>query len=126
MPAGKNGTSLFAGSNLGIWHNSKHVDASLKLIDFLDKPATQVAWYASVGELPTNLKALDQLKGTEDALFTVYADQLTHARTVPMEAGWDLIANEMAKALTAIAAGADRDSTLKAFYAKAAQISSNY
>lgn len=127
VPTDKKGTSLFAGSNLGIWHNSTHVDAAMQLIDFLATPETQVAWYTEVGELPTNLKALDQLKGTEDELFTVYADQLTDARTVPMVAGWDLIANEMATALTAIATtGADRDATLEAFYSKAAEISANY
>lgn len=126
-PSEKNGTSLFAGSNLAVWNNSKNVDAAMQLLDFMATPDTQAAWYTAVGELPTNLKALDTLKATEGDLFSVYADQLTEARTVPMVPGWDLIANEMATALTAIATtGADRDSTLEAFYAKAAQISSNY
>ncbi|NMM21976.1 MAG: extracellular solute-binding protein [Phycicoccus sp.] len=126
-PKDKNGTSLFAGSNLGVWKTSTHVDAAMQLIDYLDKPATQTAWYKAQGELPTNLKALDELSKTGDAALAVYAKQLTEARTVPMVPGWDLIANEMATALTAIGTtGADRGTTLKAFYAKAAQISSNY
>ena len=74
---------------------------------------------------PVDLTVLDD--GLDPARGLANAKQLTEARTVPMVPGWDLIANEMAKALTAIGTtGADRDSTLAAFYAKAAQISSNY
>jgi multiple sugar transport system substrate-binding protein len=126
-PSDENGTSLFAGSNLGIWHSSENVDAAVLLLEYMADAETQIAWYDAVGELPTSLAALDELGGRGDELLAVYAEQLTQARTVPMVPGWDLIANEMVTALTAIAAtGADRDSTLTAFFAKADEIAANY
>lgn len=126
-PSNENGTSLFAGSNLGVWHNSENADAAVQLLEHMAKAETQVAWYDAVGELPTNLAALEELGGRGDELLAVYAEQLTEARTVPMVPGWDLIANEMVTALTAIAAtGADREATLEAFYAKAEEIAANY
>src|SRR6266481_1752900 len=42
LPSDKTNTSLLPGSNVGIWHNSQHFAASLKLLDYLGRPATQV------------------------------------------------------------------------------------
>ncbi|KRD41553.1 ABC transporter substrate-binding protein [Cellulomonas sp. Root930] len=127
LPADQTGTSLFAGSNLGIWKTSKHPDEAAQLLDFLAQPDNQIAWYDAVGELPTSSAALTELAGRGDEQLSVYVDQLDDARTVPMVPGWDLVANEMASALTAIATtGADKQSTLDAFYAKADEIQSNY
>jgi len=127
LPAQETGTSLFAGSNLGIWKTSKHADEAAQLLDFLAQPKNQVAWYDTVGELPTSSEALTELAGRDDEHLAVYVEQLKDAKTVPMVPGWDLVANEMASALTAIATtGADKQSTLDAFYAKAEQIQSTY
>ncbi len=127
LPTEVTGTSLFAGSNLGVWKGSKHVDESLQLLSYLAKPDVQLDWFDRVNELPTQSDALTQLAAQGDDEVGVYVEQLADARTVPMVPGWDLIANEMASALTAIATtGADRDTTLADFYAKADEIASQY
>ena len=60
LPAGTSSTSLFAGSNLGVWANTDQPDASLDLIEFLSEPETQLEWYSLTGELPTVSAALSE------------------------------------------------------------------
>src|SRR5690606_31050377 len=38
IPGADTRTSVFAGSNLGIWHNTSRVDAALDLLEFLSSP----------------------------------------------------------------------------------------
>ena len=52
-------TSLFAGANMGIWRNTKHVKESMQLLDYFAQPATQLQWFKLTDELPTNLSALN-------------------------------------------------------------------
>lgn len=115
LPKGSaSGTSLFAGSNMGVWFNTDAQDESLKLLEFLSRPETQVAWFKLNGELPSVKAALADPVLADDPLVKVYAAQLADARVLPMVANWDGgVGSELLKALNAIVlTGADRAEAL--------------
>lgn len=115
LPKGSaSGTSLFAGSNMGVWFSTDAQDESLKLLEFLSKPATQVEWFKLNGELPTVKAALADPVLAGDPLVTVYAAQLADAKVLPMVANWDGgVGSELLKALNSIVlTGADRTEAL--------------
>ena len=114
LPSDKTNTSLLAGSNIGIWHNSQHVAASLKLLDYLGKPATQVAWFKLAGELPTSKAALKTPTLKNDPLVKIYAQQLQNAQLLPLTPAWDKIGGDLLNALNSIVLnGADEGAALQ-------------
>ncbi|HEY3437922.1 MAG TPA: extracellular solute-binding protein [Actinotalea sp.] len=115
VPTDSKGTSLFAGSNLGVWAGSKNVDASLQLINFLAGPATQVAWYKANGELPAVTAAFDDPALADDPLVAVYAKQLQDSKPLPISTAWDAANAAILETLNAIAlTGADKAQSLDA------------
>jgi multiple sugar transport system substrate-binding protein len=122
LPSADKGTSLFAGSNLGIFKSSKHQTGSLKLLDYVSRASTQLEWYKINGELPTVKAALTDSSFTSDPLVKVYTKQLADAKVLPLVANWDGgVGANLLKALNSIAlTHADPSSTLSAFYASTA------
>ena len=118
LPSDKTNTSLFAGSNLGVWHNTKKPAGSLQLLNFLSMPSTQLKWYAIDGDLPTVRAALANAKFGRDPLVKVYSDQLKNARLLPLISNYDGgLGSTILKALNSIAlTGADKASTLTSLY----------
>lgn len=113
VPANETSTSLFAGSNLGIWKGTENIDAALQLLDFLTEPETQVAWYEATGELPAVTAAFDGEALAADPLVAVYAEQLQDSRPLPISTAWDEANQALLQALNAIAlTGADKEQTL--------------
>ena len=115
LPTGSSsGTSLFAGSNMGVWFNTDAQDESLKLLEYLSKPATQLEWFKLNGELPTVKAALSDPTLAADPLVQVYAAQLADAKVLPMVSNWDGgVGSELLKALNSIVlTGADRTAAL--------------
>jgi multiple sugar transport system substrate-binding protein len=120
LPAEDSSTSLFAGSNLGVWANTDQQEASLELLEFLSQPETQLDWYELSGELPTVSSALDDADLNSDPNVAVYTEQLASSKVLPLVSNWDgAVGTELLNALNAIAlTGADRDEALAAFFAK--------
>jgi multiple sugar transport system substrate-binding protein len=128
LPKGSaSGTSLFAGSNMGVWFNTDAQDESLKLLEFLSKPDTQIAWFKLNGELPTVKSALADPVMAEDPLVKVYAAQLADAKVLPMVPNWDGgVGGELLKALNSIVlTGTDRAEALANLSAATADASIN-
>ncbi len=126
LPAGAGGSiSLFAGSNLGVWHNTDQKNASLKLLEYVSQPEQQLAWYGMTGQLPTVNSALSDATLNADPNVKVYTDQLATARVLPIVANWDgVVGTGLLNALNAIVlTGADRDASLKKFYSETAGFS---
>ena len=122
LPSATAGTSLFAGSNMGVWATTKHKNGSLKLLSYLSKPATQLSWYTINGELPTVKAALADSSLTADPMVKVFSKQLADAKVLPLVSNWDGgVGSDLLKALNSIAlTGADKSSTLDAFYKSSA------
>ncbi len=113
VPAGANNTSLFAGSNIGVWSGSENPEAALALVDYLARPETQLAWYEAVNELPAVSAALEQLTAGDDATVAVYAAQLANSRLLPLNPAWDAVGQEVLTMLNSVAlTGADKDQAL--------------
>lgn len=113
LPAGTTSTALLAGSTLGVWKNSAHLDADLKLLDFLADPATQLKWYALDGDLPTSKKALSSPALAGDPNTQVYVKALQTAKLLPLTPAWDKISTGVLNDLNKIVlTGADKTSTL--------------
>jgi len=118
LPTAAAGTSLLAGSNLGVWGSTENEAGALKLLDFLSTPETQAAWFAADGQLPTVRAALDDPALADDPLVAVYSEQLADARLLPLVPNWD---GETGKALldalnSIVLTGADRDQTLDGLF----------
>lgn len=118
LPAPGESVSMFAGSNIGIWHNSDAVDESLELLEFLSSPEVQLEWYERVNELPTNKAALADSKLAADPNVEVYVKTLETARVLPMVPNWDqAVGDELTKALNQIVLnGADKEAALNQFF----------
>ena len=126
LPAGDGGSvSLFAGSNLGVWHNTDQPQGALKLLEFLSQPETQLAWYELSGELPTVNGALEDESLNSDPNVKVYTDQLAGSKVLPLVSNWDgAVGTELLNALNAIVlTGADRETALADLYTKTAGLS---
>ncbi len=123
VPTGVNNTSLFAGSNVGVWSGSENPEAALALIDYLARPETQLAWYAAVNELPAVSAALEELKAGDDAMVAVYAAQLANSRLLPLDPAWDAVGQEILTMLNSVAlTGADKGQALADLFDSVARI----
>ncbi|MGX5681434.1 extracellular solute-binding protein [Schumannella luteola] len=128
FPAGDGGSvALFAGSNLGIWHNSDQVDASLDLLEYLAQPETQLKWFELTGELPTVNAALEDPELNADPNVQVYTQQLATAKVLPLVSNWDgAVGTELLNALNSIVLqGADRQSALDTLFSATEGLSIN-
>ena len=127
VPDADNGTSLFAGSNMAVWHDTDRKDAALDLLEFLSEPETQLKWYEINGELPTVTAALEDDSLMSDPLVQVYSEQLADAKVLPLVPNWDGgVGADLLTALNSIVLnGADPDSTLAELYGKTEGVSVN-
>jgi multiple sugar transport system substrate-binding protein len=96
IPAQQSSTSLMAGSNLGVFAFSDHVDAALAFIAYLDRRDVQLAWNSTTFDLPAAQGALELLIG--DANVAVYHQQMNSAKPVPITADWGAVAQEITRA----------------------------
>jgi len=122
LPKATTGTSLLAGSNLGVFAKSGNKDGSLKLLNYLSDTKTQVAWYTADGDLPTTKGALADPTLVADPLFKVYAKQLANSKLLPLVPNWDGVTGKsLLDSFNSIVLNhADVDKTLAALYASTA------
>jgi multiple sugar transport system substrate-binding protein len=121
LPGDQSSTALLAGSTLGVWKNSTHLDADMKLLDFLAKPATQLKWYQLDGDLPTATSALSDSGLNADPNVQVYTKALQTAKLLPLVPNWDKISTEMLNDLNKIVLNnADENSMLSQLNQKTA------
>jgi len=113
LPADSSSTALLAGSTVGVWKNSAHVDADMKLLDYLAQPATQLKWYTLDGDLPMAKAALSDPSLASDPNVLVYVKALQTAKLLPLVPAWDKISTKMLEAVNKIVLkGADPTTTL--------------
>ncbi|MCW5950855.1 MAG: extracellular solute-binding protein [Propionibacteriaceae bacterium] len=118
LPKAAAGTSLLAGSNLGIWGATENQAGALALADYLSDPATQLKWYELDGQLPTAKAALSDAGLAADPLVAVYSAQLADAKLLPLVPNWD---GETGKALldalnSIVLTGTDRAQALDGLF----------
>jgi multiple sugar transport system substrate-binding protein len=113
LPKNVTGTSYYAGSNMGVFATSKHVVASLRLLDFLAQTNTQLSWFKAANELPSTKAAMTDPSLTSDPMVKTYTDQLQDAKPLPLAPKWDKISQALLDALNGIVLkGKDENATL--------------
>lgn len=122
LPENENRTSLFAGSNLGVWHNTEHPAEALALLEYVSRPQVQLRWYETMGELPTVSEALADDSITTDPLADIYVQQLQQSRPLPLHPAWDAVNGELLNAINdVILNGVDLDTALEQLQARVEQ-----
>ena len=125
LPKNVTGTSYYAGSNMGVWATSKHVAASLRLLDFLAQPSAQVSWFKAANELPSTTAAMGDPTLASDPMVKTYTDQLQDAKLLPLAPKWDKISQALLDALNGIVLkGKDETSTLATLNATVSSLQS--
>jgi multiple sugar transport system substrate-binding protein len=113
LPKNVTGTSYYAGSNMGVFATSKHVAASLRLLDYLAQTSAQVSWFTSANELPSTKAAMASPSLDSDPMVKIYTQQLQDAKLLPLAPQWDKISQALLDSLNSIVLkGSDENSTL--------------
>ncbi|RDW21505.1 ABC transporter substrate-binding protein [Oceanobacillus arenosus] len=123
MPKAENNNSMIGGSHLGIFHNSDNVEGSLKFIDWMADPETQIKWFENIKELPANTTAWENPVLADDPMIATFGEQLESTQAVPVIPEFEKLAQELIKTLEQINhGGADIDASLADFRSEAARI----
>ncbi|MBM4200913.1 MAG: extracellular solute-binding protein, partial [Gammaproteobacteria bacterium] len=86
------GASLAGGSSLAISTRSEHREAAWALIEFLSKPAQQIAFFRLTGDLPSRRSSWNDPALTHDPHAQPFRAQLEHTLAVPKVPEWERIA----------------------------------
>jgi multiple sugar transport system substrate-binding protein len=89
------GTSLAGGSTLVVFRRSAHQAAAWKLIEFLSRPAQQLAFSKLTGDLPARREAWRTSGLADDRYARAFWLQLERARPTPKVPEWELIATKV-------------------------------
>ena len=97
MPKKVSSTSFLGGSNVVVYKNSPNKDLAWAFVQYLADPATQVAWYQEVTDLPATQAAWDDQALKDDPNLAKFGEQLADTRAQPATATW----SELGTALNA-------------------------
>ena len=108
LPAGDPLASFIGGANLAVFEDSDNRDAAWKLVEWLSRPETQVAWYETVNDLPSVASAWEDPAIADDEYLGVFGEQLETAVAPPAIPTWEEVASVIDTELERLAkAGAD-------------------
>ncbi|HEY3334320.1 MAG TPA: sugar ABC transporter substrate-binding protein [Candidatus Limnocylindrales bacterium] len=95
MPKKVTGTSFVGGSNVVVYKNSKNKDAAWAFVQYLSDPATQIAWYGDVTDLPAVQAAWSDPALTSDPNVAMFGAQLKDTKAQPAMATWSELATSL-------------------------------
>jgi multiple sugar transport system substrate-binding protein len=123
MPTKETNTSSIGGSVFSVFHNSEHVEESLKFISYMNKVDTQMEWLDVSNTLPSRVDAWEEPKLKEDPLLSVFGKQLENTKASPKIKEFEKITQEFLASIERITVGgADVDSEIEKFNKKAKEI----
>jgi multiple sugar transport system substrate-binding protein len=88
MPKDASATSFIGGSNLVVYKNSPNKDLAWAFVQYLSDPATQLAWYADVTDLPAVQSAWTDASLTGDPNVVNFGEQLKTTAAQPATSTW--------------------------------------
>ncbi|HEY6057659.1 MAG TPA: extracellular solute-binding protein, partial [Candidatus Limnocylindrales bacterium] len=105
MPKKTSATSFVGGSNLVVYKDSKNKDLAWKFVQYLSDPATQVAWYGDVTDLPAVQSAWDDptLKGDKNV--ALFGQQLKDTQAQPAISTWSELGTALNNTLEKMTTG---------------------
>jgi len=95
VPKDQSSTSFVGGAEFAVFKNSPNRDAAWKFVQYMTQPATQVAWYKDINDLPAIKSAWNDQTISNDASLKVFGDQLNSAKAPPSIPQWEEIAQQM-------------------------------
>jgi multiple sugar transport system substrate-binding protein len=95
VPKDQSSTSFVGGAEFAVFKNSPNRDAAWKFVQYMTQPATQVAWYKDINDLPAVKSAWDDSSISSDASLKVFGEQLNSAKAPPSIPQWEEIAQQM-------------------------------
>jgi multiple sugar transport system substrate-binding protein len=95
VPKDKSSTSFVGGAEWAVFKSSPNRDAGWKFVQYMLQPATQVAWFKAINDLPAVKAAWTDPSIAGDASLKVFGDQLTDAKAPPPVAQWEEIAKQI-------------------------------
>lgn len=105
MPKKVSATSFVGGSNLVVFKESKNKDAAWAFVQYLSDPATQVAWYGEVGDLPAVQSAWDDPALAGDKNVALFGEQLKDTKAQPAISTWSELGTALNSALEKMTTG---------------------
>lgn len=105
MPKVDNHNSMAGGSHFSVFHNTDRVEDSLKFINYMADPETQIAWYKEDFTLPTTKSAWKDPALADDPIMSVFGDQIEMTQPFPVFPEYEKIAQELLKTLEKINKG---------------------
>jgi multiple sugar transport system substrate-binding protein len=96
------GPSFVGGSHLVIWKHSTRNREAFELIQFLSRPAVQVAHSQNVGLLPARLDALASPPFSSNPLWQLATRALRTGRSFPVTRSWGLMEDRLTTGFAAI------------------------
>lgn len=123
LPAGEEQASFIGGANLAVFEDAENRDAAWKLIEWLSRPETQVAWYGEVKDLPSVAAAWEDPAIADDEYLGVFGEQLQTAVAPPSIPTWEEVASVIDTELERLCkSGADPQEVATAIQQQAASI----
>ncbi|WP_062239667.1 sugar ABC transporter substrate-binding protein [Fictibacillus sp. FJAT-27399] len=94
LPKKENNLSALGGSNLSVFQYTKHKDASLKFLAFMNKPETQLKWMNMTNSLPSTKKAWEDQSLKDNKFYTTFGEQMKDSKPMPVIKQWEPVAQE--------------------------------
>ncbi|MBB6672112.1 sugar ABC transporter substrate-binding protein [Cohnella nanjingensis] len=121
LPKKENNISNLGGSNWSVFQYTKEQEASLKFIDFMSKPETQIEWMKLANAMPAAKAAWDDPFLKENTNLAVFGEQMKNAEPMPLIKAWEEISQNYLSSFEKIfRGGADIQKTLDEFNQTAA------
>jgi multiple sugar transport system substrate-binding protein len=105
VPADTSSTTFIGGGDLVVFKNSKNADAAWKFTRWLSKPAIQVQWQKTLGDLPAVKSAWNDPSLKSDPLLKVFGEQLQNTDAPPTLTTWTQVSAAADTALEQIVRG---------------------
>lgn len=96
------GALFVGGSNLVVWRHSPHTEAAIRLIRFLTRPESQVAYCQRVGLLPVTHAATAMPPFSTEPIWQLSTKGLKAGRGFPITRSWGLMEDRLASSFAAI------------------------
>ena len=106
MPAGSAGSFSALGSgSLAVLKDGKNQTAAWKLVRYMAKPETQLAWYKVFGSLPATKAAWDDPAIAGNALLNAEREALQTAVDIPQVPTWNQVGTYLGQQMERVARG---------------------
>ena len=105
MPKQVTSTSFLGGSNLVVYKESKNKDLAWNFVQYLTSPATQVAWYAEVTDLPAVPAAWEDAALKADPNVAMFGEQLKSTQAQPAISTWSELGEALNSTLEKLTTG---------------------